>query len=72
MPELPRLLWLYQMAIIFFWISDDSKGQARTLRLLDTSLSILLALLKLSSRKLPGISRINQQIVGLLAALESE
>ena len=28
--SLPMLLWLYQMGIIFFWITDTSKDEART------------------------------------------
>ena len=28
--HLPELLWLYQMGIIYFWISDTSKGYKKT------------------------------------------
>lgn len=33
--HLPKLLWLYQMGLILFWIYDRSEGQARTMRLLE-------------------------------------
>jgi AcrR family transcriptional regulator len=48
-PRLPYLLWLYQMALIMFWIYDRSPGQERTDRLLDKSLDLLVKLLRLSS-----------------------
>ncbi|MSV33028.1 MAG: hypothetical protein EXQ57_10970 [Bryobacterales bacterium] len=33
--HMPKLLWLYQMGLILFWIYDRSEGQARTMRLLE-------------------------------------
>jgi AcrR family transcriptional regulator len=44
-PYLPRLLWLYQMGIILFWVYDHSPRQKRTEVLFDkTSKMILLGL----------------------------
>ena len=34
-PRLPGVLWFFQMGVIFFWVIDESPGQARTTRLLD-------------------------------------
>ncbi len=48
-PYLPRLLWMYQMGIILFWVYDDSPGQARTKTLFDGTLKILLLTLKLAN-----------------------
>lgn len=48
-PRLPYLLWLYQMALIMFWLYDRSPNQERTQRLLDKSLGLLINLLRLSS-----------------------
>ena len=48
-PRLPYLLWLYQMALIMFWLYDHSPDQARTQRLIDKSLSLLVNLLRISS-----------------------
>jgi AcrR family transcriptional regulator len=48
-PRLPYLLWLYQMALIMFWLYDRSPNQERTRRLLDKSLGLLVNLLRLSS-----------------------
>lgn len=48
-PRLPYLLWLYQMAVILFWLYDRSPRQERTQRLMDKSLSLLVNLLRVSS-----------------------
>jgi len=47
--RLPQLLWLYQMAIILFWLYDRSPQQERTQMLMDKSLALLINLLRLSS-----------------------
>lgn len=48
-PHLPRLLWLYQMGILLFWIYDASPGQSKTRQLFEKSLSIAVNLIKFSS-----------------------
>jgi AcrR family transcriptional regulator len=48
-PRLPYLLWLYQMALIMFWLYDRSPDQERTQRLVEKSLSLLVNLLRISS-----------------------
>ena len=48
-PRLPYLLWLYQMALIMFWLYDRSPGQERTEKLMEKSLGLLVNLLRLSS-----------------------
>jgi AcrR family transcriptional regulator len=48
-PRLPYLLWLYQMALIMFWLYDRSPDQERTQRLMEKSLSLLVNLLRISS-----------------------
>jgi len=47
-PRLPYLLWLYQMALIMFWLYDRSPNQERTRKLLDKSLGLLVNLLRIS------------------------
>jgi AcrR family transcriptional regulator len=46
--QLPYLLWLYQMAIILFWLYDRSPRQERTGKLIEKSLGLLVNLLRLS------------------------
>ncbi len=48
-PRLPYLLWLYQMALIMFWLYDRSPDQQRTERLMEKSLGLLVNLLRISS-----------------------
>ena len=48
-PRLPYLLWLYQMALIMFWLYDRSPDQQRTQRLMEKSLGLLVNLLLISS-----------------------
>ncbi|MGZ7060332.1 MAG: TetR family transcriptional regulator [Candidatus Angelobacter sp.] len=47
--RLPYLLWLYQMALIMFWLYDRSPNQERTQRLTEKSLGLLVNLLRLSA-----------------------
>jgi AcrR family transcriptional regulator len=47
-PQLPYLLWLYQMGLILFWLYDRSEKQQRTQMLMEKSLGLLVTLLKLS------------------------
>ena len=51
-PRLPYLLWLYQMALIMFWLYDRSPGQQRTRRLMEKSLGLLVNLLRISTQPL--------------------
>jgi len=45
---LPRLLWLYQMGLMLFWVYDRSPRQTRTLLLFDKTLHMMLLVLKLA------------------------
>lgn len=47
-PYLPRLLWMYQMGLILFWVYDNSAGQRRTRALLDNTLKMLVITLKIA------------------------
>jgi AcrR family transcriptional regulator len=47
-PYLPRLLWLYQMGLILFWVYDRSPEQRRTKMLFDQTLKMLLLTLKIA------------------------
>lgn len=52
--HLPRLLWLYQMGIILFWVNDSSRQQAKSTLLLDRSLDIVVRLIRFASLPLTG------------------
>ena len=63
-PRLPYLLWLYQMALIMFWLYDRSPNQERTQKLLDKSLSLLVNLLRLSA--LPLMKPLRKAVLELV------
>jgi AcrR family transcriptional regulator len=47
--HLPRLLWLYQMGLLLFWVYDRSPRQWRTTQLFEKTLSIVTKLVRFSS-----------------------
>lgn len=67
-PHLPKLLWLYQMGLILFWIYDPSSNQRRTRLLREKSLKLLVSGLKLA--RFPLLRPLRRQIVELLLAAE--
>lgn len=66
-PYLPRLLWLYQMGLILFWVYDRSPNQRRTWALLEGTLRMLLLTLRLSS--LPILRPMHRLAAPLLHAV---
>jgi len=48
LPYLPRLLWLYQMGLMLYWVYDRSPQQAHTRLLFDKTLHMMLLVLKLA------------------------
>jgi len=61
---LPRLLWMYQMGIILFWIGDHSAGQRRTQALLDKSLDVVIRLIKFAN--LPLTKPLRKTVIELV------
>jgi AcrR family transcriptional regulator len=48
-PYLPRLLWMYQMGLILFWVYDRSAEQRRTKALFEQTLKMVLLALRLAA-----------------------
>src|ERR1700720_3756402 len=69
-PYLPKLLWLYQMGLILFWVYDRSPGEVRTEKLVEKSLAIVAGLLKLS--KSPFVRPVRKTAIELLQAVSYE
>jgi AcrR family transcriptional regulator len=69
-PFMPRLLWMYQMGLILFWVYDRSKGQRRTKLLFEKSLSIVVALVRLAS--FPLLKPVRKMAVDLLQTVYGE
>ena len=66
--DVPRLLWLYHMGIIYYWITDTSEGQIRTQRLLDATLDLVVQLLKAAS--LPFMGPLRKRAIRVLRAIQ--
>ena len=63
-PRLPYLLWLYQMALIMFWLYDRSPNQECTRKLLEKSLGLLVNLLRISG--LPLMKPLRKTVLELV------
>jgi len=62
--HLPRVLWIYQMGLILFWVYDSSPKQKRTMKLFEKSLDMVVTLIKLSS--FPLLRPVRKLAIGLL------
>jgi AcrR family transcriptional regulator len=52
LPYLPRLLWLYQMGLVLFWVYDRSPGEERTEMLFDKTLKMMMLAFKFAEMPL--------------------
>ncbi|HWZ45191.1 MAG TPA: TetR family transcriptional regulator [Candidatus Saccharimonadales bacterium] len=68
-PRLPHLLWLYQLALILFWLYDRSPRQERTQQLMEKSLGFLVNLLRISA--LPLMKPLRRNVLELLETVAS-
>jgi AcrR family transcriptional regulator len=68
-PHLPDVLWMFQMGVIYFWITDDSHGQRRTDRLLVLGAKIVATLLKIAS--LPLTKPLRKVAIELIETVKS-
>jgi AcrR family transcriptional regulator len=68
--HLPRILWLYQMGLILYWIHDRSSGQKRTHALVDKSLPIVARLIQVSG--FPLLRSIRKSLVELVETVTEE
>ena len=50
--ELPRLLWIYHMGVVLFWIHDNSPGRRRSRLFVDGSVQLISKLVALASNPL--------------------
>jgi len=64
---LPLTLWLYQMAILYFWIFDTSPGRLRTLEVIDGTTDLIVKLLGLAN--LPVLRGSRRRIIGLIKSV---
>jgi AcrR family transcriptional regulator len=69
-PHLPRILWMYQMGLILFWIYDRSPAQGRTRTLIRKSVVIVDGLVKLAA--FPLMRPVRRMVVDLMRAVTEE
>ncbi|WP_353070212.1 TetR family transcriptional regulator [Tunturibacter empetritectus] len=67
---LPRLLWMYQMGLILFWVYDRSSGQKRTMLLYEKTLKMILVTLKLAG--IPLLRPLHRLAAELLEVIYTE
>jgi AcrR family transcriptional regulator len=68
--HLPRILWMYQMGLILFWIYDRSEAQRRTRALVEKSLGIVVRLIKVS--EFPLLRPVRRMVVDLVETVMEE
>ena len=64
---LPRMLWMYQMGVILFWIYDRSPNQSRTRSLVEQSVGVVAGLIKISG--FPLLRPIRKRVVQLVETI---
>jgi AcrR family transcriptional regulator len=69
-PYLPRLLWLYQMGLILFWVHDRSQNQQRTQALFEKSLGVVVNLVKIAT--LPPLRPLRKTVLDLVRTAYDE
>jgi len=68
-PHLPKLLWLLELGVVLYWANDRSPAQARTERLIDGAMAILVPLLRATT--LPLMRPVIARAVELIGISES-
>lgn len=68
-PHLPRILWLFQMGVVLFWVNDASPDYRRTRTLISVSLGLLQRLTRATA--LPFMNGINQAAVEIVETVLS-
>ena len=68
--HLPGVLWFFQMGVILFWVTDESTGQERSLRLLNLASKSVVALIRVSA--LPFMRPIRKTALQLIAIVRGD
>jgi len=69
-PHLPDVLWLFQMGVIYFWITDPSPKQKRTTRLLEISAKVVVSLIRLAG--LPFARPLRRPVIELIEVVKGD
>jgi AcrR family transcriptional regulator len=68
--ELPRLLWMMHMGLIYYWIIDDSPGQRKTKRIVEAAVDLVVQLLRASS--LPFMGPLRKKALKMIHTFDDE
>ena len=68
--HLPKLLWLYQMGVILYWIHDTSPGCDKSYRLTEGTVGLVVRLIKAAN--FPLMRPLTRAALGLLDELDDE
>ena len=68
--ELPRLLWIYHMGVVLYWMHDRSDARARSRRLVDHSVDLIAKLVALGGN--PLLLPLRRSILRLIEATRAE
>lgn len=69
-PHLPDVLWLWQMGVIYFWITDPSPKQKRTVTLLEISAKVVTSLIRLAG--LPLSRPLRRPVIELIEIVKGD
>ena len=69
-PHLPDALWLFQMGIIYFWVTDGSVRQRRTAKLLEAAVQVVVMLLRLAT--VPLTRPLRKPVVQLIQIVKGD
>jgi AcrR family transcriptional regulator len=69
-PQLPGVLWFFQMGVIYFWVIDESPRQARSEKLLELASKNVVTLVRLSS--LPLMRPVRRLALELIETVKGE
>jgi len=68
--ELPNLLWIYHMGIVLYWIHDTSPGCAKSYRLMEYSVKLVLRLASIF--QFPLLRPFMKELLAMVADLRGE
>jgi AcrR family transcriptional regulator len=69
-PQLPGVLWFFQMGVVYFWVIDESPNQTRTTRLLELAAKSVTTLIRISA--LPLMRPLRKTALQLIAIVTVE
>jgi AcrR family transcriptional regulator len=67
-PHLAKILWFYQMGLLLFWIYDRTPEQRSSRALLDKSVGMVVALIRLAN--VPLLKPVRRNVLNIIEILE--